>query len=326
MGKITIAGMQAMTWIPAYIIDTYLREATGDEFKVLTALYHIAQRTGSLETASLARICGLSEVDIITACEAWDGRGVLEILTMDSSGNLELHFRSDQAVVDETGQRSEAVQPPAADHLADTGFRELVGALEMVMGKPMTPSLLRLVMDLKDDYHFDDEVIMLLFSSCAGKESVSYLEKVAMSWRRQYVQTAEDANGVIRRFEDKWQTYRELFKYMGMDPSAISEPQQEQMDRWMADYGFELPMLKHAAQRCINQLGKADLNYIEGILKRWKSDGIRTVEEAIRKDKPPKGGRKASPKDITAFNNYEQRSYDYDAMEKSLLGWRDEDE
>ncbi len=326
MGKITIAGMQAMTWVPAYIIEEYLRDTTGDEIKILLALFHIAQRSGALETASLARICGVSEVDVMSACENWDARGVLQIHQMDAQGNLEMSFTASRGVVDETGQRPEEPPTDPDTHLADPTFRELVSALEMVMGKPMTPSLLRLVMELKDDYHFDDEVIMLLFSSCAGKESVSYLEKVALSWRRQFVQTAEDANGVIRRFEDKWQNYRELFKYMGMDPSAISEPQQDQMDRWMVDYGFDLSMLKHAAQRCINQLGRADLNYIEGILKRWKADGITTVADAIKKDKPPKAGRKASPKDTTSFNNYEQRSYDYDSLEKSLLGWRDEDE
>lgn len=327
MGKVTITGVQAMTWIPSYIIEEYLRDTPGDEFKILTALYHVAQKTGTLESTAIAQICGLTEIDVISACEYWDGRGVLKILTMDSSGNLELAFNPATAAVDETGGRIEPADTNSDQYLEDHSFRELIGALEMVMGKPMSPSLLRFVMELKDQYHFDDEVIMLLFSSCSGKESVSYMEKVAMSWRRQFVQTADDAHSLIRRFEDRWQTYRDLFKYMGMDHSTISEPQQEQMNRWLDDYGFDLSVLKHAAQRCINQLGRADMNYIEGILKRWKNDGISSVAEAIKKDKVPKGVRKAGhPKDITSFNNYEQRNYDYDSLEKSLLGWRDEDE
>lgn len=327
MGKVIITGVQSMTWIPSYIIEELLRDTPGDEFKILTALYHVAQKTGSLETTAIAKICGVTEIDVISACEYWDGQGVLKILTMDSSGNLELAFDPSAASVDETGGRITSSDQDNSEHLNDTSFQELVGALEMVMGKPMSPTLLRFVMELKDDYHFDDEVIMLLFSSCSGKETVNYMEKVAMSWRKQYVQTAEDAHSLIRRFEDRWQTYRDLFKYMGMDPSTISEPQQEQMNRWLDDYGFDLSVLKHAAQRCINQIGKADMNYIEGILKRWRNDGITSVAEAIKKDKVAKGGHnRTQPKDVTSFNNYDQRNYDYDSLEKSLLGWREDDE
>ncbi|KAF5039758.1 Replication initiation and membrane attachment [anaerobic digester metagenome] len=326
MGNITIGGIQQMTWIPSYIIKELLRETPGDDFKVLTALFHIAQEGGSLDTEQLAGLCGLTVIDVISACEYWNQRGVLTIRQMDSSGSLDLVINSQSHRTDETGQ-IEAAAVDTQEHLGDPAFRELVSALEMVMGKPMSPSLLRFVMELKDSYHFDDEVIMLLFSSCRGKENLNYLEKVALSWRRQFVQTGEEAHQVIRRYEDRWQNYRELFKYMGMDPSVISEPQQEQMDRWFDDYGFDLVLIKHAAQRCINQLGRADLNYIEGILKRWKADGIQTVADAIKKDKPPKGGRKGPhPKDVTSFNNYEQRNVDYDSLEKKLLGWEGDDE
>lgn len=326
MGKVTVAGIQAMTWIPSYIIEEILRDAPGGEFKLLIALYHVAQKTGGVTTQILAQICGISEVDVISACEYWNSRGILNILTMDSSGNLELEFFPSDAHVDETGQKE---QSAASDDslLMDNPFRELVSALEMVMGKPMSASLLRFTMELKDEYQFDDQVIMLLFSSCAGKETKSYMEKVAMSWKKQYVRSAEDANALIRRFEEKWHSYRELFRYMGMDPSSIAQPQEEQLDRWFEDYGFDLALLKHAAQRCISQLGKADLNYIEGILKRWKSEGITTVADALKKDKLSKGGKKnPRQQDITSFNNYDQRSYDYDSLEKRLLGWRDEDE
>lgn len=94
----------------------------------------------------------------------------------------------------------------------------------MSMGKPMSPSQLRFTLELKDDFGFDDEVIMLLYGYCAGKESVRYMEQVAASWREKKVKTAEEANAVIRKFEDKWSNHRELFKYMGMDPLPLPNP------------------------------------------------------------------------------------------------------
>lgn len=327
MGKITLTGIPEMTWVPSYIIEEILRDTPGNEFKILIALYHVAQKSGSISTEILARVTGFTEVDIISACEYWDGQKVLTILDMDSEGSMDIEFNTQGMLKDHSGMKTEKTSEPDASLLKNDGFQELIGALEMALGKPMSPSQLRFTMELKDSYDFDDEVIMLLYGYCAGKESVRYMETVAQSWKAKHVKTADEANALIRRFEDKWQNYRELFRYMGMDPGTIAQPQEEQLDRWFSGYGFDLVMLKHAAQRCINQLGKADMNYIEGILKRWKNDGITTVAEAMKKDILPKGTRKAKRQtDVTSFNNYEQRNYDYDSLEKRLLGWRDDDE
>ncbi|MFZ2257041.1 MAG: DnaD domain protein [Clostridiaceae bacterium] len=328
MGKITMTGIPQMSWIPSYIIEELMRDTPGSEFKVLIALYHAAQTTGSFSTLALAQICGCTEIDAISACEYWNNKAVLTILAMDSQGNLDLAFNHGRTLADDTGQSIEAKTPVPNQILESNDFKDLVGALEMSLGKPMSPSQLRFTLDLKETYRFDDEVIMLLYGYCAGKESVQYMEKVAASWQEKKIKNADEANALIRRFEDKWSNHRELFKYMGMDSSSIAKPQEEQLDRWFGDYGFDLVMIKHAAQRCINQLGKADLNYIEGILKRWKNNGIKTVAEAMKKDTLPKGSKQqqSGRKDITSFNNYDQRSYDYESLEKRLLGWRDEDE
>lgn len=327
MGKITMTGIPQLSWIPSYIIEELMRDTPGSEFKVLVALYHAAQTTGSFSTQALAQLCGCTEIDAISACEYWNNKAVMTILAMDSQGNLELAFNHDRTLADETGQRVGSNHPLPNKTLESNDFKELVGALEMSLGKPMSPSQLLFTLELKEVYDFDDEVIMLLYGYCAGKESVRYMEQVATSWREKKIKTADEANALIRRFEDKWSNHRELFKYMGMDASTIAKPQEEQLDRWFGDYGFDLVMVKHAAQRCINQLGKADLNYIEGILKRWKTDGIKTVADAMKKDTLPKGSKKPpGRKDITSFNNYDQRSYDYESLEKRLLGWRDEDE
>lgn len=316
-----------MTWVPSHIIEDILRDTPGNEFKILIALFHVAQKSGGINTEILARVTGFTEVDIISACEYWNEQNILTIHDMDSQGSMDIEFNSLSRMKNPGGKGAESDSVGDSPLLKNDDFRELIDALEMALGKPMSPSQLRFTMELKDSYGFEDEVIMLLYGYCAGKESVRYMETVAQSWKEKHVKTAEEANALIRHFEDKWQNYRDLFRYMGMDPGTISQPQEEQLERWFNGYGFDLIMLKHAAQRCINQLGKADMNYIEGILKRWKNGGITTVAEAMKKDTLPKGTKKsARTTEVTSFNNYEQRNYDYDSLEKRLLGWRDDDE
>lgn len=60
--------------------------------------------------------------------------------------------------------------------------------------------------------------------------------------------------------------------------------------------------------------GIRNLKYVNGILKNWKSKGFKAEKIKHKNNDNTKG-----------FNNFEPRSYDYDDLEKKLLGW-DKDE
>lgn len=68
----------------------------------------------------------------------------------------------------------------------------------------------------------------------------------------------------------------------------------------------EYKNVKQAIEKAI-ELNKIDIKYINGILKNWKKEGY--PEEQIINKK------------VDSFNNYEQRSYNYEDLEKKLLGW-----
>ncbi len=61
-----------------------------------------------------------------------------------------------------------------------------------------------------------------------------------------------------------------------------------------------------------NEMGVRNLKYVRGILKNWRSKGFKS-------EKPKKQSYEKSEK--IGFNNFEPRSYDYDELEKKLLGW-----
>lgn len=64
-----------------------------------------------------------------------------------------------------------------------------------------------------------------------------------------------------------------------------------------------------------NAAGVRNLKYVIGILKNWKSKGFK-AEKAQNKQQ-----NKYSK--TSGFNNFEPREYDYDSLEKKLLGWED---
>jgi len=77
-----------------------------------------------------------------------------------------------------------------------------------------------------------------------------------------------------------------------------------------------------------------NLNYVINTLKDWKSRGLVTAKNSdeailefdnnkvkkINKSKVVKGNNNYNTKKC-AFNDYEQREYDFDELEKKLMGW-----
>lgn len=62
------------------------------------------------------------------------------------------------------------------------------------------------------------------------------------------------------------------------------------------------------------QNGRVDINYIYGILRNWKKAGYPKKSHVIKSK---------FKKELDEFNNHPQRSYDFDELEKKLLGWEE---
>lgn len=72
--------------------------------------------------------------------------------------------------------------------------------------------------------------------------------------------------------------------------------------------------LMDAATEAMNR-GKINYNYVLGILQNWKARGRdKKVNDSSQQEINP-----------MKFNNFEAREYDYDDLEKKLLGWDKED-
>jgi len=69
---------------------------------------------------------------------------------------------------------------------------------------------------------------------------------------------------------------------------------------------------------------KKSYGYIRSVLESWSSRNIRTkaaVAEHLKKRQNQSQGKASVQPNVGYFNNYEQRTYDYDELERKLLGW-----
>ncbi|NFI54956.1 DnaD domain protein [Clostridium botulinum] len=76
-------------------------------------------------------------------------------------------------------------------------------------------------------------------------------------------------------------------------------------------HGFD--NVKMAINKAL-ELNKDNTNYINGILKNWKREGYPSDDKNYK-------SRVTKNSSNLKFDNFEARKYDYDSLEKRLLGW-----
>lgn len=77
--------------------------------------------------------------------------------------------------------------------------------------------------------------------------------------------------------------------------------------------------VKLAIERSL-EVNKPRMNYINGILTNWKREGYPSSVLNLNKVQEKIINSRNKTK-VLSFNDFEPRKYDYDALEKALLGW-----
>ncbi len=106
-------------------------------------------------------------------------------------------------------------------------------------------------------------------------------------------------------------------QYIG---KPLSVPEIEVIYYISEDLHFSDDLIDYLIQYCVD-LGKKDFRYIEKVALKWSQEGITTTKQAERRVSGAARTKKspARPKSSNnRFNQFEQRQYDYDALEKIL--------
>lgn len=102
----------------------------------------------------------------------------------------------------------------------------------------------------------------------------------------------------------------ELCKYyQELKPTESIAAQIGALEIFIDTYGFD--WTKEAIQKCVASKNKFIKPWIEKVLQNWTTEGKPKEEDNHVYKKVVKGH----------FNDYEQRKYDFDDLEKKLLGW-----
>jgi len=325
MTTIMLKAYQATTvTLSSGFVDYYMPKARGEYVKVyITLLRYTQMGEDGVTTTFLAEILGLLETDVLKALAYWDEVGLLSMRTIDAYGNVSIEIKESQSLLRPEAkppEKTSAKDLSSKEELPSQGNRSpLLDEISQLMGRPLSSSDAEKFLYFKEKYHFPEEVIILLVQHCVskGKTNMRYIETVAISWDSQGIKTQDLAQQNIRKHEDKWMNYRKVLSYLGINDKDVPKPQEDLLEKWFYTYGFTTDMILKACDIGYNTLGKVEMGYINGILRSWLKDEIKTLEDLEKHERKPRktAQKKTQKKDFT------EREYDYDDLERKLLGW-----
>lgn len=203
---------------------------------------------------------------------------------------------------------------------ADEEFSALLYAVQQYLGKTFSAIECEKFAYFYDVLHMSCELLEYLAEYCAegGHTSIRYIEKVALNWYQAGIRTRDEAREHSTRYSKDTSAVMKAFGIMGRNAGTA---EQEFMRRWFKEFGFDAAIVTEACNRTITATGAASFPYADKILTGWKENGVRNLQDVETLDKrhqekqAKKSGmasRQTRNTSTNRFNNFEQRSYNYD--------------
>ncbi|MCR3757398.1 DnaD domain protein [Clostridium felsineum] len=315
-----------VTPVSNIFIENYMTKARGEYVKVyLLGLKYCTSGEPGVNSSMMASKLHLLETDIINAWNYWNDENVVKLIPIDNKGNFNIQF------LDLSEESPEDEKVDLLSELNNNSIKGMLQDIEKLLGRTLSPKEMSTYIGWQKEFDFSPELILLLiqYAVSKGKTNYRYIEKIALSWHDSKIKSIEDAQTYITKHEDKWIKIRKVLEYLGVKDAEIMKPQEQLLTKWLESFSFPLDVIFRACDICFERINKADFKYIDAILTNWFKAGIKTLKDVDTKDlkKPSfKKNQNNSFKSKDNFNNYEQRKYDYDDLEKKLLGWDSDDD
>lgn len=212
---------------------------------------------------------------------------------------------------------------------SDSNIEELLFVIQKYIGKTLSSSDINSILYIYDGLGFSVDLIEYLIEYCVtnSHKSMRYIEKVALSWADENISTVEQAKCNTLLYSKSCYPVLKAFGLNGRNPG---ESEKAFIVKWTNSYGFSMDIILDACNRTIQTIHQPSFEYADSILSKWCKKGIHKLDDIKRLDEEYVRKKEAKPASISpkavavknTFNDFSQRTYDYDALEKKILANR----
>lgn len=330
-------------WERPYAFDTaaipkaaaeQLRLASAPQVKVLVWLACAGQ--GQFDAAACAAACGVSPAMCEEALRYWVQCGLIaaEELPVHTAAPIPapVTVPTDDTVPPEKaaaatlgGAPSAAAYPSRAEVIRrkdeDAAFSVLLETAAAKLGKILSPSDMSVFLYLYRELSLPPEVILMVIGYAVqnGKGKMAYIEKTAIGWAEEGINTFETADAHLRKLEQCRQAWDMLCEWQGLDIVRPTVAQKETARRWIFEWEMPREVIETVIAYATEKTGKFQMSYADRIMERLHALNIGTADaakaELTAEKKPTKkkspGARMKTAKDRAP-------SYDISEYEKMV--------
>lgn len=326
------------TSVSNIFIDEYMSDANGEFVKIYLYLLRLMNAPdSSFSLSAIADKFEHTEKDVKRALSYWERMNLLR-LEYDDNQNLTGIYLSNSiprnedtvSASDANESTQQSLIPEKKSYSADDikAFRqkeqvaELLFIAERYLGRTLSPTDIDTLLYLYDGLGFSTDLIEYLIEYCVtkGHSSIRYIQATALKWAEQNIRTVTDAK---REAQLHSQAYFAVKKAFGISGRDLVPSETDYIEKWKSDYGFSQEIISAACEKTIQSVHQPSFPYADSILKNWKKQQVHNISDINRLEQEHQTKKASENTSGTTsknkFNNFNQRSYDYDQLEKMLL-------
>ena len=326
---LTNQAKKTVTVLENDFIDRYMPKANGEYVKVYLMLLRHLDESASLPAPSrLADLLECTEKDILRAFKYWEGQGLLEYKEEAPDRSLQAEVSPSEASLTVAPVSGTDKSVNTRKHGNRKEFKELLFVAEQYLGKTLSATDINAITYFYETLQMSADLIEYLIEYCVenGHKSIHYIQKVALSWHSQDIRTAEQAKTNSVLYNKNCYSILNAYGIKGRAPAASEIAY---IRKWHEEYAFSLEIILEACDRTMNMIHQPNFEYTDSILKNWYKKNVHTLEDvsvldaAFTRAKADKARQQTTqpskPSGRNKFNNFENRSYDMNDLERRLI-------
>lgn len=331
------------TMVSNLFIDEYMERANDAQIKIYLYLLRVMGTHKGTSVSDLADRFNHTEKDVVRSLRYWERQGLLNLRFSEKNDLVSICLcRPSSAANTEPGNRVLNFSSIAESALKDSP-EESSGLLLAAGGSAFSAGSAAVASAMSSALSPDPERRISMPAAEKNLRDTRTSTPTDRSAKTASAGTSAPLKAgdleALNKFRDNPDRARLLFvieQYIGK-PLSLNEIRI--IYNISENLGFSDDMVDYLLQYCVDR-GKKDFRYIGKVAENWSKDGIMTPAQAeayssaVQEELPGKkagkntdkkaafrqtGKSSARGKGPNSFNQFEQNSYDFDALEEELL-------
>ena len=284
MFKIAPKVYSSMFSLPTEIADKGLKFASGEQLKVIIAIF----RNPETNEEEISKVTNLSLSTVKECVEYWVDSGILQTEKAEATVKTEKQTNPVEKIKVPLPEIhfTNPTQDEIEKVLKKNGsMKRLFNEAQQILGRTFGFAMQSTIYSVVYRYGIKPDVANCLLHFAKSIDSTGHNDilKIAKYWAENGITNLSSADDYIRETEKSLALFKELAKRTNNDDSAPSFAVLELISEWIR-WGYTIDEVEKAFNIMKNekQTGRlvwVNMRHINGIIKKWHSAGMLTVED-----------------------------------------------